>query len=107
MPANRSDTGGKEESEGPERPALAEAWARVMPRYVRKRPGMYKFRVRDRHNPLPHIALSTTAPKSEYRKTASMATDLATELRELQTHGGVEWQRPGSPRYAFWYSHIA
>jgi hypothetical protein len=55
----------------------------------------------DRHNPLPHIALSTTALKSAYRKTAPIATHPATELRELQALGGLEWQHPGSPRCAF------
>jgi Fic/DOC family N-terminal len=37
----------------------------------------------DRHNPLPHIALSTTALTSAYRKMASMATYPSAELREL------------------------
>jgi hypothetical protein len=36
-----------------------------------------------------------------------MATHLATELRELQALGGLEWRSPGSPRCAFWYSQIA
>jgi hypothetical protein len=52
---------------------------------------MEGFQAEDRHNPLPHIALSTTALKSAYRKMASMATYPATELRELQALGGVEW----------------
>ncbi len=46
----------------------------------------------DRHNPLPHIALSAIALKSVYEKAASLATHLATELRELQAPGGREWQ---------------
>jgi hypothetical protein len=55
---------------------------------------MEGFQGEDRHNPLPHIALSTTALKSAYRRTASMATHLATELRELQALGGLEWRHP-------------
>jgi hypothetical protein len=51
---------------------------------------MEGFRGEDRHNPLPHITLLTTALKSAYRKTAPMATHLATELRELQALGGLE-----------------
>ena len=43
-------------------------------------------------NPLPHITLSVTALKSAYPKMASMAAHLATELRELQTLSGLEWQ---------------
>ena len=30
-----------------------------------------------------------------------MATHLASELRELQALGGLEWQQPGSPRWRF------
>ena len=55
----------------------------------------------DRHNPLPHIALSTTALKSAYRKMVSMATYPATELRKLQALGGLEWYRRGPSRCAF------
>jgi hypothetical protein len=44
----------------------------------------------DRHNPLPHIALSTTALKSAYRNTTSLSTHTATELRELLIPGGRE-----------------
>ena len=68
---------------------------------------MEGFQAEDRHNPLPHIALSTTALNSAYRKMASMATYLATELRELQALGGVEWQRRGPSKCAFWFGQIA
>jgi hypothetical protein len=42
----------------------------------------------DRHNPLPHIPLSTTALKSAYRNTAFLSTRTAAELRELQALWG-------------------
>jgi hypothetical protein len=45
---------------------------------------MEGFQAEDRHNPLPHIALSTTALKSAYGNRASLSTHTATELRELQ-----------------------
>ena len=89
MPANRSDTGGKEKTEGPQRPAAAEAGARVTSRYARIHPGMYKFRVRDRHNPLPHIALLTTALKSIYEY-AFLSTRTVAEVRELLDSSGPE-----------------
>jgi hypothetical protein len=41
---------------------------------------MEGLQAEDRHNPLPHIALSTTAPKSVYEKTVSLAADPAPEL---------------------------
>jgi len=44
---------------------------------------MEGFQAKDRHNPLPHIALSTTALKSAYRNTAFQSTHTAAELREL------------------------
>ncbi len=50
-----------------------------------------------RHNPLPHIALSTTAPKSVYGETPPLATHLAAELRELQAPGRPEWTCPVLP----------
>ena len=53
---------------------------------------MEGFQAWDRHNPLPHITLSTTAPKSVYRKTSPMAAHLATELRERQVLVRLEWQ---------------
>ena len=49
----------------------------------------------DRHNPLPHIALLTTALKSAYKNTTSLSTRTATELRELLIPGGREWWFPG------------
>jgi hypothetical protein len=58
---------------------------------------MEGFQGEDRHNPLPHITLSTTALKSAYPKMASMAAHLATELRELQALCGQEWQLLQSP----------
>ena len=48
----------------------------------------------DRHNPLPHIALLTTALKSAYSNTTSLSTRTATELRELLIPGGREWRFP-------------
>ena len=56
---------------------------------------MEGFQAEDRHNPLPHIALSTTALKLAYRNTASLPTHTATELRELLIPGGREWWSPG------------
>ena len=44
---------------------------------------MEGFQAEDRHNPLPHIAQLTTALKLAYRKTVSLSTHSATELREL------------------------
>jgi hypothetical protein len=44
----------------------------------------------DRHDPLPHIALLTTALKSAYRNTASLSTHTVTELRKLLIAGGRE-----------------
>jgi hypothetical protein len=41
------------------------------------------FQAEDRHNPLPHIPLLTTAPKSAYRNTASLSTRTADEQQEL------------------------
>jgi hypothetical protein len=49
----------------------------------------------DRHNPLPHIAPSTTALKSAYKNTAFLSTRTAAELRELLIPNGREWWFPG------------
>jgi hypothetical protein len=59
---------------------------------------MEESQAEDRHNPLPHIALSTTAPKSAYKNTASLSARTATELQELHDPG-----RPGMvvPRLLF------
>ena len=51
---------------------------------------MEGFQGEDRHDPLPHITLSTTALKSAYRNMASLSTYTATELREL-----LDIERPG------------
>jgi hypothetical protein len=56
---------------------------------------MEGFQGEDRHNPLPHIALLTTALKSAYRNTTSLSAHTATELRELLIQGGREWWLPG------------
>ena len=42
----------------------------------------------DRHNPLPHIALLTTALKSAYKNMAFLYTRTSTELRKLLIPGG-------------------
>jgi hypothetical protein len=62
---------------------------------------MEGFQAEDRHNPLPHIALSTTALKSAYRNRASLSTHTATELREPQAPCRREWQRPVPSELAF------
>jgi hypothetical protein len=66
--------------------------ADTLARTGRNRPGMYKFRVRvrDRHNPLPHIVLLTTAPKSAYENAAFLSTRTGAELRELLIPGSRE-----------------
>jgi hypothetical protein len=51
---------------------------------------MEGFQAEDRHNPLPHIALLTTALKSAYRNTEFLSTRTAAELRELLVPGGRE-----------------
>jgi hypothetical protein len=51
---------------------------------------MEGFQAEDRHDPLPHITLLTTAPKSVYRKMTSLVTHPAPELGELQIPGGPE-----------------
>jgi hypothetical protein len=48
---------------------------------------MEEFQAEDRHNPLPHIALSTTALKSAYKNTAFLSTRTSAELRELLIPG--------------------
>ena len=49
----------------------------------------------DRHNPLPHIALSTTALKSAYEITTSMSRCNSSELRELLILGRAGMAAPG------------
>ncbi len=51
---------------------------------------MEGFQGEDRHNPLPHIALLTTAPKSVYKNTAFLSTRTTAELRKLLDPGGRE-----------------
>jgi len=51
---------------------------------------MEGFRAEDRHNPLPHIALSITALKSAYENTAFLSTRTSAELRELLIPDGRE-----------------
>jgi hypothetical protein len=51
---------------------------------------MEGFQAGDRHNPLPHIALLTTALKSAYENTAFLSTHTTAELRELLIPGGRE-----------------
>ena len=51
---------------------------------------MEGFQTWDRHNPLPHIALSITALKSAYENTAFLSTRTSAELRELLIPGGRE-----------------
>lgn len=45
---------------------------------------MEGFQPEDRHRPLPHLALSATAPKFVYGETPLLATYLVAELREPQ-----------------------
>jgi hypothetical protein len=45
------------------------------------------FMSADRHNPLPHIALSTTAPKSAYKNNVFLSTCTSTKLLELLIPG--------------------
>ena len=59
----------------------------------------------DDTNPMPHIALSATAPKSVYyRKIGSLAIHPAPELRELRLrtdwNGGPACQLDSFPRTA-------
>src|SRR5271169_6064913 len=49
----------------------------------------------DRHNPLPHIALSTTALKSAYRNTTSLSTGTTAELRKVLIPGRPPMMVPG------------
>jgi hypothetical protein len=56
---------------------------------------MEGFQSEDRHDPLPHIALSTTALKSTYGNTASLSTHTATELRELLIRAAGNSGPPG------------
>jgi hypothetical protein len=51
---------------------------------------MEGFQAEDRHNPLPHIALSTTALKSAYRNTAFLSAHIPAELQQLLITGGLE-----------------
>jgi hypothetical protein len=59
---------------------------------------MEGFQAEDRHNPLPHIALLTTALKSAYKNTAFLSTRISAELRELLIPGRpgmmVPWTAP-------------
>ena len=55
---------------------------------------MEGFQAEDRHNPLPHIAQSTTALKSAYSNTAFGSTRTAVELWKLLIIGGREWWNP-------------
>ena len=48
---------------------------------------MEGFLVEDRHDPLPHITLLTTALKSIYKKTTFLSTRTSAELRELLIPG--------------------
>ena len=48
---------------------------------------MEGFQGEDRHNPLPHITLSTTALKSAYSNTAFLFTHTSSELRKLLIPG--------------------
>jgi hypothetical protein len=51
---------------------------------------MEGFQAEDRHDPLPHIALSAIALKSAYRNTAYLSIHTASELRKLLIRGGRE-----------------
>ena len=51
---------------------------------------MEESQAEDRHNPLPHIALLTTALKSAYENTAFLPTRTSAELRVLLVPGGRE-----------------
>jgi hypothetical protein len=56
---------------------------------------MEGFQAGDRHDALPHIALSTTALKSAYENTVSLSAHIAAELQELLIPGGRERRSPG------------
>jgi hypothetical protein len=51
---------------------------------------MEEFQAWDRHNPLPHIALLTTALKSAYENTAFLSTRIAAELQKFLIPSGLE-----------------
>jgi hypothetical protein len=51
---------------------------------------MEGFQAWDRHDPLPHIALLTTALKSTYENAAFPTTGTSAEQRELLIPGGQE-----------------
>jgi hypothetical protein len=51
---------------------------------------MEGFQAEDQHDPLPHIALSTTTLKSACRDTAFLSTHTADELRKVLMAGGRE-----------------
>ena len=55
------------------------------------------FLAEDRHNPLPHIALSATALKSAYRNTAFLSTHTAAELRNFRTRADRNGNTQGLP----------
>ena len=56
---------------------------------------MEGFQGEDRHNPLPHITLSTTALKSAYKNAAFISTRTSAELRELLIPTDRERWSPG------------
>jgi hypothetical protein len=51
---------------------------------------MEESQAEDRHNPLPHIALSTAALKSAYGNTAFLSAHIVDELRKLLMASGRE-----------------
>jgi hypothetical protein len=65
---------------------------------------MEGFQAEDRHDPLPHIALLTTALKSAYRNTTSLSACTTTELRKLPIPAAREWWPPG---LLFFYRDVA
>ncbi len=75
---------------------LALLWARgqksPLPAHLRSESHsqMEGFQAEDRHNPLPHIALLTTALKSAYRNAVFSSTRTVAELLKLLIPG-----RPG------------
>ncbi len=78
----------------PGAPALLQACGRIslLPAHLQSEshPQMEGFQAEDRHTPLPHITLLTTAPKSIYKSTASLSTHTTAELRELLISG--DWE---------------
>jgi len=68
---------------------------------------MEEFQAEDRHNPLPHIALSITALKSAYRNTAFLSTRTVAELRKLLITGGRGMVVSGTALLCLWACWIA